>query len=531
MKAHSTNSFELDRRILELRNKKVVEQREMLKKGDKYKELYNILTPEAFCPNLIRLGRSGDGGKWICNPFVLMNLEHPCIFYSFGLNNEVSFEQELLNITKNKCKHIAVDADKQQLSTLNALQTSIVLQAKILTKTKNSTTDKSFIDILKHFNTNYIDLLKIDIEGWEHTIIDQLLSVPICQILIEIHDVHQGFTKPVVMKPHQNVYNFLHFASLKGFYLIHFEVNYRTLGASEFTLLHKNFKFKNTQFYYKIETGNAECENKMLLIAIPSRPTDFKRRMELRGSWLKNITSKITYRFFIGYTADVVVKKSCLYEAEVYNDMIITDLFDSYATLMYKTYVLLNWQQTFCKQVKYTLKIDDDTILNVPRLMYWIKKEFDKEYAAANGKIIFGTTLEAVNLKTNFSIKWNPNQKGIEYCQGFTYLVSSIAAKLILPMTSREEFIKAEDVMFTGLLAEHAGVQRSHKPKHFTKAINPETPIKTDCGCDENEVPYLTSVYIHTQMNFKNFSKQLEDFDCEESKNISRIQFFASCFA
>uniref|UniRef100_A0AC35GMD2 Hexosyltransferase n=1 Tax=Panagrolaimus sp. PS1159 TaxID=55785 RepID=A0AC35GMD2_9BILA len=411
----------------------------MLKNGDKYIELYNILTPEAFCPNLIRLGRSGDGGKWICNPFALMNLEHPCIFYSFGLNNEVSFEQELLNITKNKC--------------------------------------------------------------WEHTIIDQLLSVPICQILIEIHDVHQGFTKPVVMKPHQNVYNFLHFASLKGFYLIHFE------------------------------TGDADCENKMLLIAIPSRPTDFKRRMELRGSWLKNITSKITYRFFIGYTADIVIKKSCLYEAEVYNDMIITDLFDSYATLMYKTYVLLNWQQTFCKQVKYTLKIDDDTILNVPRLMYWIKKEFDKEYDAADGKIIFGTTLEAVNLKTNFSIKWNPNQKGIEYCQGFTYLVSSIAAKLILPMTSREEFIKAEDVMFTGLLAEHAGVQRSHKPKHFTKAIHPETPIKTDCGCDENEVPYLTSVYIHTQMNFKTFSKQLEDFDCEESKNISRIQFFASCFA
>uniref|UniRef100_A0A914QT57 Hexosyltransferase n=1 Tax=Panagrolaimus davidi TaxID=227884 RepID=A0A914QT57_9BILA len=226
--------------------------------------------------------------------------------------------------------------------------------------------------------------------------------------------------------------------------------------------------------------GDADCEKKMLLIAIPSRPTDFKRRMELRGSWLKNITSKITYRFFIGYTADVVIKKSCLYEAEVYNDMIITDLFDSYATLMYK-------------------------------------------YAAADGKIIFGTTLEAINLKTNFSIKWNPVQKGIEYCQGFTYLVSSTAAKLILPMTSREEFIKAEDVMFTGLLAEHAGVQRSHKPKHFTKAVNPETPIKTDCGCDENEVPYLTSVYVHTQMDYQKFSKQLENFDCEDSKYCLKI--------
>uniref|UniRef100_A0A914QGN9 Methyltransferase domain-containing protein n=1 Tax=Panagrolaimus davidi TaxID=227884 RepID=A0A914QGN9_9BILA len=241
---HSTNSFEMDRRVLELKNKKAVEQRKMLNNGDKYLELYNILTPEAFCPNLIRLGRFGDGGKWICNPFALVELDHPCIFYSFGLNNEVSFEQELLNITSNKCKHIAIDAEKQEPSTLNALQTSTILQAKILSKTKNSTSDISFFDILKIFNTDYIDILKIDIEGWEHTIIDQLLSVPICQILIEIHDVHQGFTKPVVMKTHQNVYNFLHIASLKGFYLIHFEVNYRTLGASEFTLLHKSC-FKN----------------------------------------------------------------------------------------------------------------------------------------------------------------------------------------------------------------------------------------------------------------------------------------------
>uniref|UniRef100_A0AC34FNR2 Uncharacterized protein n=1 Tax=Panagrolaimus sp. ES5 TaxID=591445 RepID=A0AC34FNR2_9BILA len=137
MEGHTINNFYMDRRVLELKTKKAIEQKELLKYGNKYKELYNILTPEAFCPNLIRIGRFGDG-------------------------------------------------------------------------------------------------------GWEHTVVDQLFTVPICQILIEIHDVHQGLTTPVVMKPHQNVYNFLHAASLKGFYLLHFEVNYNTLGASEFTLLHKN---------------------------------------------------------------------------------------------------------------------------------------------------------------------------------------------------------------------------------------------------------------------------------------------------
>ncbi|KAK6033322.1 hypothetical protein OSTOST_00459, partial [Ostertagia ostertagi] len=34
-----------------------------------YMYLYNNLAPEAYCPELVRVGTTNDGGKWICSPF------------------------------------------------------------------------------------------------------------------------------------------------------------------------------------------------------------------------------------------------------------------------------------------------------------------------------------------------------------------------------------------------------------------------------------------------------------------------------
>ncbi|VDO20630.1 unnamed protein product [Haemonchus placei] len=34
-----------------------------------YMFLYNNLAPEVYCPELLRVGTTNDGGKWICSPF------------------------------------------------------------------------------------------------------------------------------------------------------------------------------------------------------------------------------------------------------------------------------------------------------------------------------------------------------------------------------------------------------------------------------------------------------------------------------
>uniref|UniRef100_A0A914QFK9 Methyltransferase domain-containing protein n=1 Tax=Panagrolaimus davidi TaxID=227884 RepID=A0A914QFK9_9BILA len=98
-----------DNKTLKLREMKFKERKRIFNNGGRNYEIYNLLAPEAFCPNLIRIGRLGDGGKWICNPFALLNLNHKYVMYSLGLNNEISFEMELINLTNYSCNHIAID--------------------------------------------------------------------------------------------------------------------------------------------------------------------------------------------------------------------------------------------------------------------------------------------------------------------------------------------------------------------------------------------------------------------------------------
>lgn len=63
------------------------------------------MVPAAFnCPwDMQRVGRMGDGGKWVCG---MTKLELPqelpqdrCVVYSFGVRDESTFEEEMLRRT------------------------------------------------------------------------------------------------------------------------------------------------------------------------------------------------------------------------------------------------------------------------------------------------------------------------------------------------------------------------------------------------------------------------------------------------
>ena len=41
----------------------------------------------------------GDGGKWICGAASRLATKRDCVIYSFGVNTESSFEEELLSMT------------------------------------------------------------------------------------------------------------------------------------------------------------------------------------------------------------------------------------------------------------------------------------------------------------------------------------------------------------------------------------------------------------------------------------------------
>uniref|UniRef100_A0A914DS24 Methyltransferase domain-containing protein n=1 Tax=Acrobeloides nanus TaxID=290746 RepID=A0A914DS24_9BILA len=124
-----------------------------------------------------------------------------------------------------------MDQHKQNQSIIDELhEVGGTFERVFISNATNTTANQySFKDILKVYNDKEIDILKIDIEGGEFESMDQILSVPICQILIEIH----GGTV-------EKTLNIIQQIAKKDFYLFAHEVNGHVLQVGEYSFIHKS---------------------------------------------------------------------------------------------------------------------------------------------------------------------------------------------------------------------------------------------------------------------------------------------------
>lgn len=63
----------------------------------------NNYEPDFVCQHERRIGRLGDGGKWICDPHRISDQED-CLVYSVGSNNDFSFERSVLDEIGQHCE-------------------------------------------------------------------------------------------------------------------------------------------------------------------------------------------------------------------------------------------------------------------------------------------------------------------------------------------------------------------------------------------------------------------------------------------
>ncbi|KAK1961950.1 hypothetical protein LY78DRAFT_275829 [Colletotrichum sublineola] len=174
------------------------------------KHPYSIwdFTPASFsCPHeMERVGRMGDGGKWVCgmSRYVNFPANRECIVYSFGVRDESSFENEMLSRTK--CRVWAYDFSVfdfgEQLESGNRERANF-LQAGIAGKTNTTRTPPfySIGDLMDMNRHEYIDILKMDIEFAEFEAMEALHKdfpittgeLPIGQLMVKIH-IFNGLT-------------------------------------------------------------------------------------------------------------------------------------------------------------------------------------------------------------------------------------------------------------------------------------------------------------------------------------------------
>lgn len=216
-----------------------------------------------------------------------------------------------------------------------------------------------------------------------------------------------------------------------------------------------------------------------------SRITNFAERQAIRDTWgLYQTRPDIALGFVIGlpdkeHSTNRTTIKQVENEKRAWKDIIQCDFIDTYVNLTLKVLASLEWSSKFCTTSKFILKVDDDVFLNVPRLLELIdKNEFAKN-------TIYG------NVRTNGSVIRNPSNKYFlshrefrnntfpTYVSGPAYLMSG---DIIAPLYARAlqmRFLHLEDVLFTGIVANHLNISRVHEPAF----INKRFPF-TKCNVD-----------------------------------------------
>lgn len=199
------------------------------------------IVPEIICPNMVRLGNIGDGGKWVCNPWRARN---GCIIYSLGVFNDISFERNLMDIVQKKtCKLYGFDPNQlsSDVYSKNFPNHTAEFRQYAITSVSNATANQfTLFDVLSQFNHTIIDFLKIDIETNEYNVIPTIFSASvksrlkaICQMFIEVHPLGDKATE-LWLKLLKTIRN-------EGFFMFSKEVNPEiSPPAFEYSWLHKN---------------------------------------------------------------------------------------------------------------------------------------------------------------------------------------------------------------------------------------------------------------------------------------------------
>ncbi|THH26618.1 hypothetical protein EUX98_g7567 [Antrodiella citrinella] len=211
--------FHLERReALVQRYGPTAEEVESFPPGQQYYTLWDFFIPAFQCPHRVeRIGNLGDGGKWVCG-LDRVAKQKECVIYSFGLNGEVSFEAELLQLAPG-CQlwgydysvqsigpqiELAVDQHNVSLSSRAHFQ-AYALGGK---DTHNTEPPMYTLKTLLESNGHkFIDILKIDIESWEFESLESFVAdylqpgavLPVGQMQLEIHATegsgYGGFAK------------------------------------------------------------------------------------------------------------------------------------------------------------------------------------------------------------------------------------------------------------------------------------------------------------------------------------------------
>lgn len=206
----------------------------------------------------------------------------------------------------------------------------------------------------------------------------------------------------------------------------------------------------------------------VLFIAIMSAVEHQPERQAIRQTWLRDVGGVSLRResnvssvaiFFFGLPESKEANDILRQEASVYGDIVQYNFKDTYRNLTIKTMLIFDHIIKTCPQAGVIVKTDDDTWLNIPRLV----SRFDS--IRKNSTAIFGCIIAHSKPIRDPEHRWYisyeeyPQDTFLDYVNGPGYVLSMSAAKKAFDVCTDTALMPFEDLYFTGMCASKAGVR------------------------------------------------------------------------
>ena len=191
-------------------------------------------------------------------------------------------------------------------------------------------------------------------------------------------------------------------------------------------------------------------KDSFLVIIVCSTVNHFHHRDVIRRTWASNIPASVKIFFLVGLSNNENTSYLLDSESSNHDDLLQVNIRDSYDSLTNKSIAMLQWLTRSCLNIAYLLKVDDDTLVNVPRLL-------DSLHHVTISHFIMGNIIAGAQPMRDRSSKWytpigvysEPTYP--DYVSGSAYVISGDLIQDLYTTTQRVPFFWVEDIYITGL--------------------------------------------------------------------------------
>ena len=224
----------------------------------------------------------------------------------------------------------------------------------------------------------------------------------------------------------------------------------------------------------------SDAETVDMMIIVHTAPSHLDRRQRMRQTFAnrtKFLPFQVRIAFLLGLTDDETVGQHLRSEHKNFSDTILGDFKDDYHNLTLKGVMGYRWISEFCGNAQFVLKIDDDVMINMYKLLYTFRSHmYNKKksiFCMTKPKNSAGIFRKG-KWKVNPSIFYEKKTFPYDYCSGFAVLFTS---DMMAPMYQAAKEVPSfwiDDLYLFGMLPSAVGGVTYYNYRKFTSLKSKE---------------------------------------------------------